>query len=71
MEIPAKEADRDHPDVPGGFIVCTISFRGNLWVTEYVINRKGRPVHTISKMEFVRGKCWRETQWRAGISFER
>jgi hypothetical protein len=66
----SKEAERDHRDVPGGFIVCTISCRGNLWVTEYVINRKGRPVCTIGIMEFERGKCWRESQCRTGISFE-
>ena len=38
---------------------------GDLWVTEYVITYDGRPVHTVSIMEFRDGKVARETQYFA------
>jgi len=52
-----------HPGRPSGFIVRRISGSGNLWVTEYVINYQGKPVYTVSIMEFEEGKCRRETQY--------
>jgi hypothetical protein len=38
---------------------------GNLWVSEYVISYDGRPVYTVSIMEFRDGKVTRETQYFA------
>jgi hypothetical protein len=52
-----------HPGRPSGFNVHRISGSGNLWVTEYVINYQGKPVYTVSIMEFEKGKCRRETQY--------
>ena len=54
-----------HPDRPSGFSVRRISGSGSLWVTEYMINYEGRPVYTVSIMEFEEGKCRRETQYFA------
>lgn len=39
--------------------------RGELWVTEYVIAYDGRPINTVSIMEFRAGKVVRETQYFA------
>jgi hypothetical protein len=52
-----------HPGRPAGFTVRRISGSGNLWVTEYMINYEGKPVYTVSIMEFEKGKCRRETQY--------
>jgi hypothetical protein len=52
-----------HPGRPGGFSVRRISGSGNLWVTEYLINYEGKPVYTVSIMEFEKGKCRHETQY--------
>ncbi|MGA3091509.1 MAG: nuclear transport factor 2 family protein [Terriglobales bacterium] len=52
-----------HPGRPGGFNVRRISGSGNLWVTEYVINYEGKPVYTVSIMEFENGQCRREAQY--------
>jgi hypothetical protein len=52
-----------HPDRPSGFTVRRISGSENLWVTEYVIDYKGKSVFTVSIMEFENGKCCRETQY--------
>ena len=38
---------------------------GNLWVTEYVIFYDGRPIPTVSIMEFLDGKVAHETQYFA------
>jgi len=38
---------------------------GDLWVIEYVIFYDGRPVHTVSIMEFRDGKVAREAQYYA------
>ena len=38
---------------------------GDLWITEYVIVYDGRPVPTVSIMEFRDGKVARETQYFA------
>jgi hypothetical protein len=54
-----------HPGRPAGFIVHRVSGSGNLWVTEYVINYQGKPMYTVSIMEFEEGKCRRETQYFA------
>ncbi len=54
-----------HPDKPGGFTVRRILGSGNLWVTEYVITYQGRPVNTVSIMEFRDGKVAHETQYFA------
>jgi len=52
-----------HPGRPAGFTVRRISGSGNLWVTEYLINYEGKPVYTVSIMEFENEKCRRETQY--------
>jgi hypothetical protein len=52
-----------HPGRPAGFTVRRISGAGNLWVTEYLINYEGKPVHTVSIMEFEKGKCRHEIQY--------
>ena len=52
-----------HPGRPSGFTVLRISGSGNLWVTEYLINYEGKPVYTVSIMEFENEKCRRETQY--------
>jgi hypothetical protein len=54
-----------HPAKPSGFVVRRIVGRGDLWVTEYVIAYDGRPVHSVSIMEFRAGKVARETQYFA------
>jgi hypothetical protein len=54
-----------HPARPSGFVVRRIVGEGDLWVTEYVINYDGRPVLTVSIMEFRGGKVARETQYFA------
>lgn len=58
-----------HPSKPAGFVVRRIVGSGPLWVTEYTISYDGRPVHTVSIMEFEAGKVARETQYFAE-SFE-
>ena len=52
-----------HPDKPSGFDVRRIQGEGNLWVTEYSINYKGRAAYTVSIMEFRNGKVVHETQY--------
>jgi SnoaL-like domain len=54
-----------HPSKPSGFVVRRITGSGDLWVTEYSILYDGRPVHTVSIMEFEGGKVVRETQYFA------
>jgi SnoaL-like domain len=54
-----------HPARPSGFVVRRMLGEGNVWVTEYVITYDGRPVHTVSIMEFRGGKVARETQYFA------
>jgi SnoaL-like domain len=59
------------------FAIRRIRGGGDLWVTEYVITYDGRPVHTVSIMEFQAGKVARETlyfadpfeapEWRAHL----
>lgn len=52
-----------HPGRPAGFTVRRISGSGNFWVTEYLIDYEGKPVYTVSMMEFNNGKCRHETQY--------
>jgi len=54
-----------HPARPSGFVVRRMLGDGDLWVTEYVTNYDGRPVLTVSIMEFRGGKVARETQYYA------
>jgi hypothetical protein len=54
-----------HPDKPSGFVVRRMVGEGDLWVTEYVTTYDGRPVFTVSMMEFRGGKVARETQYYA------
>lgn len=54
-----------HPEKPSGFKIRRILGSGNLWVTEYVITYNGRPVDTVSIMEFRAGKVVHETQYFA------
>lgn len=51
-----------HPAKPAGFSVRRIVGSGEVWVTGYVISYEGRPVNTVSIMEFRDGKVQRETQ---------
>ncbi len=54
-----------HPARPSGFVVRRMLGDGDLWVTEYVTDYDGRPVFTVSIMEFCSGKVARETQYYA------
>jgi len=45
--------------------MCRVIGSGDLWVSEYVITYDGRPVDTVSIMEFRDGKVARETQYFA------
>lgn len=54
-----------HPGRPSGFSIRRIVGVGNLWVTEYVIDYKGKPFQTVSIMEFRDGKVIHETQYFA------
>ena len=52
-----------HPSKPAGFTIRRITGNGDLWITEYVIIYDGRPVPTVSIMEFRDGKVIHETQY--------
>ncbi len=54
-----------HPARPSGFKVLRILGTDELWITEYVITYDGRPVNTVSIMEFRAGKVVHETQYFA------
>jgi len=54
-----------HPSKPAGFTIRRIIGNGDLWITEYMIIYDGRPVPTISIMEFRDGKVIHETQYFA------
>ena len=45
------------------FTVRRITGRGDLWITEYIISYDGKPVYTVSIMEFRDGRVFRETQY--------
>ena len=52
-----------HPGKPSGFNVRRTLGKDNLWITEYIITYQGRPMFTVSIMEFRDGKVARETQY--------
>jgi hypothetical protein len=52
-----------HPGKPSGFKVRRIVGVGNLWITEYAIIYEGKPVPTVSIMEFQGDQVVRETQY--------
>ena len=54
-----------HPSKPAGFTIRRIIGNGDLWITECVIIYDGRPVPTVSIMEFRDGKVIHETQYFA------
>ncbi len=54
-----------HPGKPSGFSVRRILGRADLWITEYVITYQGKPVYTVSIMEFCDDKVVHETQYFA------
>jgi hypothetical protein len=54
-----------HPSKPAGFTVRRITGTGDLWVTEYTITYGGRPVNTVSIMEFRDDRVFHETQYFA------
>jgi ketosteroid isomerase-like protein len=47
------------------FAVRRVIGCGDLWITEYVLTYDGKPVHTVSIMEFRGDKVARETQYFA------
>lgn len=54
-----------HPGKPSGFKVRRMVGREDLWITEYTIVYQGRPMFTVSMMEFRNGKVVHETQYYA------
>ena len=54
-----------HPGRPSGFQVHRIIGQGDLWITEYTILYQGKPVYTVSIMEFRESKVVHETQYFA------
>lgn len=59
------QALRGHHSSKLGFTIRRVLGSGDLWVTEYMISYDGRPVYTVSIMEFRDGKVARETQYFA------
>lgn len=59
------QAIRGHHPARLGFEVRRVRGSGDLWITEYVITYDGKPVNTISIMEFHDGKVQHETQYFA------
>jgi len=53
-----------HPDKPSEFMVRRIVGERKLWVSEYMINYRGKRTFTVSVMEFRDGKVSHETQFR-------
>jgi hypothetical protein len=54
-----------HPGKPSGFRVRRILGKGDIWITEYIINYQEKPAYTVSIMEFREGKVIHETQYFA------
>jgi hypothetical protein len=54
-----------HPGKPSGFRVRRILGKGDIWITEYIINYQEKPAYTVSIMEFREGKVTHETQYFA------
>ena len=46
-----------------GFTIRRIVGEGKLWISECVVNDGGKPVCSVSRMEFRDGKVSRETQY--------
>jgi ketosteroid isomerase-like protein len=59
------QALRGHHPSKLGFTIRRVIGSGDLWVSEYVITYDGRPVDTVSIMEFRDGKVAHETQYFA------
>jgi ketosteroid isomerase-like protein len=59
------QALRGHHPSKLGFTIRRVIGSGDMWVSEYVITYDGRPVYTVSIMEFRDGKVARETQYFA------
>ena len=59
------QALRGHHPSELRFTIRRVIGCGDLWVSEYVISYDGRPVYTVSIMEFREGKVARETQFFA------
>ncbi|MFJ2775427.1 nuclear transport factor 2 family protein [Kitasatospora sp. NPDC087315] len=59
------QALRSHHPARLGFTIRRILGSGDLWITEYVLDYDGKPVPTVSVMEFRDGKVARETQYFA------
>jgi ketosteroid isomerase-like protein len=59
------QALRGHHPSKLGFTIRRVIGSGDLWVSEYVITYDGRPVYTVSIMEFRDGKVAREAQYFA------
>ncbi len=59
------QALRGHHPSKLGFTIRRVVGDGDLWVTEYVIAYDGRPVQTVSIMEFSGGLVAREIQYFA------
>jgi ketosteroid isomerase-like protein len=55
------QALREHHPSALRFDVRRVLGGGDVWVTEYVIRYDGRPVHTVSVMEFEGDRVVRET----------
>src|SRR5262245_59675848 len=53
------------PSKPAGFKIRRIIGNGDLWITEYCTIHEGRPLPTVSIMEFHDGKVIHETQYFA------
>lgn len=51
------------------FTIRRILGGGDVWITEYLITYDGRPVYTVSIMEFRNGQVAHETQYFA-VPFE-
>lgn len=54
-----------HPGKPSGFRVRRILGKGDVWITEYIINYQEKPAYTVSIMEFREGRVIHETQYFA------
>jgi SnoaL-like domain len=59
------QASREAQPNAKRFSVRRIVGRGDLWVTEFILEYDGRPSYSVSVMEFLDGKVARETQYFA------
>jgi hypothetical protein len=56
----------NHPGKPSGFENRRMLGKGELWITEYVIQYGGSIADTVSVMQFRNGRVIHETQYFAG-----